>query len=32
MRWLVAHQGWYFFPILLLEGLSLPLRRRSAAW
>ena len=23
MRWLVAHQGWYFFPILLLEGLSL---------
>ena len=22
-RWLVAHQGWYFFPILLLEGLSL---------
>jgi fatty acid desaturase len=20
MRWLVAHQGWYFFPILLLEG------------
>jgi len=23
MRWLVAHQGWYFFAILLLEGLSL---------
>jgi fatty acid desaturase len=23
MRWLVAHQGWYFFPLLLLEGLSL---------
>ena len=23
MRWVVAHQGWYFFPILLLEGLSL---------
>jgi fatty acid desaturase len=23
MKWLVAHQGWYFFPILLLEGLSL---------
>jgi fatty acid desaturase len=23
MRWLVAHQGWYFFPILLLEGVSL---------
>jgi fatty acid desaturase len=23
MTWLVAHQGWYFFPILLLEGLSL---------
>ena len=23
VRWLVAHQGWYFFPILLLEGLSL---------
>ena len=23
MRWLVARQGWYFFPILLLEGLSL---------
>jgi len=20
MRWLVAHQGWYFFPILLLES------------
>ena len=23
MKWLVSHQGWYFFPILLLEGLSL---------
>ena len=23
MRRMVAHQGWYFFPILLLEGLSL---------
>jgi fatty acid desaturase len=23
MRWWVAHQGWYFFPILLLEGLAL---------
>jgi fatty acid desaturase len=23
MRWIVAHQGWYFFPMLLLEGLSL---------
>jgi fatty acid desaturase len=23
MRWVVAHQGWYFIPILLLEGLSL---------
>ena len=23
MSWLVRHQGWYFFPILLLEGLSL---------
>jgi fatty acid desaturase len=22
-RWLVAHQGWYFFPLLLLEGVSL---------
>ncbi|MFL6065869.1 MAG: fatty acid desaturase family protein [Friedmanniella sp.] len=22
-RWLVAHQGWYFFPTLLLEGVSL---------
>ncbi|SDU91849.1 Fatty acid desaturase [Microlunatus sagamiharensis] len=22
-RWLMAHQGWYFFPLLLLEGLSL---------
>lgn len=21
--WLVSHQGWFFFPILLLEGLSL---------
>ncbi len=23
MRKLVAHQGWYFFPLLLLEGLSM---------
>ncbi len=23
LQWLVAHQGWYFFPLLLLEGLSL---------
>lgn len=23
LRWLVARQGWYFFPILMLEGLSL---------
>jgi fatty acid desaturase len=23
MKWLVSHQGWYFFPILMLEGLSL---------
>jgi Fatty acid desaturase len=23
MRWMVAHQGWYFFPILLLLGLSM---------
>ena len=23
LRWLVARQGWFFFPILLLEGLSL---------
>lgn len=23
LRWLVARQGWYFFPILLLEGVSL---------
>ena len=23
LRWLVAHQGWYFFPLLLLEGASL---------
>lgn len=23
MRWVVAHQGWYFFPLTLLEGLSL---------
>ena len=23
MKWLVSHQGWYFFPILILEGLSL---------
>ena len=22
-KWLVSHQGWYFFPILMLEGLSL---------
>jgi fatty acid desaturase len=22
-KWLVSHQGWYFFPIMLLEGLSL---------
>jgi fatty acid desaturase len=22
-RWLVTHQGWYFFPTLLLEGVSL---------
>lgn len=22
-RWLVTHQGWYFFPTLLLEGISL---------
>ncbi len=22
-KWLVSHQGWYFFPVLLLEGLSL---------
>jgi fatty acid desaturase len=22
-RWLVAHQGWWFFPILLLEGIQL---------
>lgn len=25
LRWLVEHQGWYFFPLLLLEGLSLHL-------
>ena len=25
MRWLVARQGWYFFPLLLLEGASLHL-------
>jgi fatty acid desaturase len=25
MKWLVSHQGWYFFPILMLEGLSLRL-------
>ena len=24
-KWLVSHQGWYFFPILMLEGLSLRL-------
>lgn len=23
MRWVVAHQGWYFFPLLMLEGASL---------
>lgn len=23
MRWVVAHQGWYFLPLLLLEGASL---------
>ena len=23
VRWLVDHQGWYFFPLTLLEGLSL---------
>jgi fatty acid desaturase len=23
MKWLVSHQGWYFFPILMLEGVSL---------
>ena len=23
VRWLVTHQGWYFFPLTLLEGLSL---------
>jgi len=23
VRWVVAHQGWFFFPILLFEGLSL---------
>jgi len=23
LRWLVARQGWFFFPLLLLEGLSL---------
>ncbi len=23
LRWLVARQGWYFFPLLLLEGVSL---------
>ena len=22
-RWIIAHQGWFFFPLLLLEGLSL---------
>ena len=25
LRWVVAHQGWYFFPILLLEGIDLHL-------
>lgn len=23
VRWLTSHQGWFFFPILLLEGVSL---------
>jgi fatty acid desaturase len=23
VRWLAAHQGWFFFPVLLLEGVSL---------
>ncbi|MFF1635095.1 fatty acid desaturase family protein [Leifsonia sp. NPDC058248] len=23
LRWMIGHQGWFFFPILLLEGLSL---------
>ena len=23
LRWFISHQGWFFFPILLLEGLSL---------
>lgn len=23
LRWLMGHQGWFFFPILLLEGVSL---------
>ncbi|GAA3692644.1 acyl-CoA desaturase [Terrabacter ginsenosidimutans] len=23
LRWLVTHQGWYFFPLTLLEGFSL---------
>jgi fatty acid desaturase len=23
VRWLLSHQGWYFFPLTLLEGLSL---------
>ncbi len=23
VSWLIAHQGWYFFPLTLLEGLSL---------
>ena len=23
IRWILAHQGWFFFPILLLEGLSM---------
>ena len=30
MRWMVAHQGWYFFPILLLEGASLHVRRHPS--
>jgi len=23
VRWLLAHQGWFFFPVLLFEGISL---------
>ncbi len=23
VRWLISHQGWFFYPVLLLEGLSL---------